>query len=218
LVSKLSAVGRGFGLGWDEAVLAVLISWAEGEAAVGDQVMVVLADAADVEQRRRLETARLSSADCTRVPSCLRPTLTRDGGSHMTDSTPAPPPPVPPTPGSSWGAVGKIRNPWGVVGLSFITFGIYFLYWTYQVFREMKDHSGEGVGGVVGLVIGLVIGVVNWFLIPSEIGNIYARAGHEKPVRGVTGFWNLIPLVGTIIWIIKVQGALNERWQSAAAA
>jgi hypothetical protein len=37
----------------------------------------------------------------------------------------------------------------------------------------------------------------------------------EKPVSGVTGFWNLIPLVGFIIWVVKVQGALNRRWESA---
>ena len=46
---------------------------------------------------------------------------------------------------------------------------------------------------------------------------MYAKAGQEKPVRGVTGFWNLIPIVGWIIWTIKVQGAMNERWESAGA-
>jgi hypothetical protein len=134
----------------------------------------------------------------------------------MTDSTPAPPPP-PPVASSGWGPVGKVRNPWAVIGLSIITLSIYWYYWNYQVFREMKDHSGDGVGGVIGLVIALVIGVVNLFLIPSEVGNMYAKAGQEKPVRGVTGFWNLIPIIGWIIWTIKVQGAMNERWESAGA-
>ena len=115
------------------------------------------------------------------------------------------------------GPVGKVRNPWAVFGLTIITLGIYFLYWTYQVFREMKDHTGEGVGGPIGLVIGILIGIVNSFLIPSEVGNMYARAGQPKPVRGVTGFWTFIPLVGLIIWLIKVQGALNQKWESAAA-
>jgi len=126
-----------------------------------------------------------------------------------------PMPPQYPTTSSGWGPVGKVRNPWGVIGLTLITCGIYFLYWTYQVFREMKEHSYEGIGGPIGLVIGIFIGVVNWFLIPAEIGNMYVRAGEEKPVSGVTGFWNLIPLVGGIIWIIKVQDALNTRWETA---
>jgi hypothetical protein len=35
----------------------------------------------------------------------------------------------------------------------------------------------------------------------------------EKPVRGVTGFWNFLPLIGWIIWMVKVQNALNHRWE-----
>ena len=132
----------------------------------------------------------------------------------MTDSTPAPPPP-PPAASSGWGPVGKVRNPWFVALISIITLGIYFLYWQYQVFKELKDHTGDGVGGVIGLVIALVIGIVNLFLLPSEVGNMYAKAGMEKPVRGVTGFWNLIPIVGFFIWVFKVQGAMNRRWESA---
>jgi Domain of unknown function (DUF4234) len=131
----------------------------------------------------------------------------------MADAIPATPEPS--AIRSGWGPVGKVRNPWAVVGLSIITIGIYFLYWTYQVFREMKDHTHEGVGGPIGLVIGILIGIVNWFLIPAEVGNMFAKAGQEKPVSGVTGFWNLIPLIGFIIWTIKVQGALNRRWESA---
>ena len=138
----------------------------------------------------------------------------------MTDSTAPVPPPAAPAPapaGSGWGPVGKVRDPWAVIGLSIITLGIYFLYWTYQVFREMKDHSHEGIGGPIGLVIGILLGIVNVFLIPAEVGNIYAKAGQGKPVSGVTGFWTLIPLIGFIIWTVKVQNALNGRWDGAVA-
>ena len=118
---------------------------------------------------------------------------------------------------TGWGPVGKVRNPWGVIGLSIITLGIYFLYWTYQVFKEMKARTGDGVGGPIGLVIGIVIGIVNVFLIPSEVGNMYAKAGRAKPVSGVTGFWTFIPLIGLFIWVIKVQGALNNSWTAGGA-
>ena len=30
---------------------------------------------------------------------------------------------------------------------------------------------------------------------------------------GATGFWNLIPLIGTIIWFVKVQGAMNNLYE-----
>jgi Domain of unknown function (DUF4234) len=126
----------------------------------------------------------------------------------------APPPSAAPAP---TGAVGTLRSPVSVILLSFITCGIYFLYWQYKTFQEMKDYSGEGIGGAVALVIGILIGVVNLFLAPSEIGKLYERAGQEKPVQGTTGLWNLIPLVGFIIWAVKVQNALNEFWEARGA-
>jgi hypothetical protein len=126
------------------------------------------------------------------------------------------PPPPPPTPAPT-GAVGMFRSPVTVILLSLVTCGIYFLYWTYKVFQEMKDYSGEGVGGVVGLVIGILISIVNVFLIPSEVGKMYERSGQESPVHGTTGFWTLIPLVGFIIWVVKVQGALNDYWEARGA-
>src|SRR5690349_6289557 len=131
----------------------------------------------------------------------------------MADTAPATPPPPPAAAAPGWGPKGKVREPVAVIVFSIITLGIYFLVWTYKIFKENKEFSGDGVGGVIGLVIGIVIGIVNWFLIPSEIGNIYARMGREKPVRGVTGFWNLIPLIGFIIWVVKVQGAMNRLYE-----
>ena len=129
------------------------------------------------------------------------------------DATPAPPPPATPAapaaPAARWGPKGKVREWVAVAIFSIITLGIYYLVWSYKVFKENKDFSGEGVGGVIGLILALLLGIVNWFLLPSEIGNIYEKMGREKPVRGVTGFWNLIPIVGFFIWIWKVQTAMN---------
>jgi hypothetical protein len=129
-------------------------------------------------------------------------------------ATTPPPPAAAPAPS---GAVGTLRSPVTVILLSIVTCGIYFFVWTYKTFEEMKAHSGEGVGGVVGLVILFLIGPVNWFLMPSEVGKLYEGAGQEKPVQGTTGFWNLIPIVGGIIWIVKVQNALNEFWEARGA-
>jgi hypothetical protein len=103
-----------------------------------------------------------------------------------------------------------------VILLSIVTLGIYGLYWQYASFQEMKDYSNEGIGGIVGLILALCIGIVNWFLLPAEVGNLYARAGRTKPVSGVWGFWLLLPIIGAIIWIFKVQGALNDYWESVS--
>jgi hypothetical protein len=134
----------------------------------------------------------------------------------------APPVPAPPsapatTRTGSWGPPGKIRS-WGVVAiLTIITCGIYGIFWQYFLFTENKEYSGDGVGGVVGVILAIFVGIVNWFLLPAEIGNIYAKAGKEKPVSGVTGFWLFLPLVGFFIWVYKLQTAENNLWESAGA-
>jgi hypothetical protein len=119
---------------------------------------------------------------------------------------------------SNTGPLGERRGVGFVIIISIITLGIYFLYWTYKTFEEMKQHTGEGLGGVIGLVIGLVIGIVNYFVIPSEVGKMYQGDGREAPVSGMTGFWVLIPLAGFIIWVVKVQGSLNRYWESKGTA
>ena len=130
----------------------------------------------------------------------------------MADTTPAPTPP-PQAAAAGWGPKGKVRDPLAVIIFSIITIGIYFLVWSYKVFKENKDFSGAGVGGGIGLLLAILLGIVNWFLLPAEIGTIYERMGREKPVSGVTGFWNLIPLIGWIIWVVKVQGAMNRLYE-----
>jgi amino acid transporter len=126
-------------------------------------------------------------------------------------------PAAPADTGANTGPIGETRS----IGLSIlwfiITLGIYGIYWTYKTFEEMKRHTGQGIGGVLGVVIHLVIGVVNWFVIPSEVGQMYQRDGREPPVKGVTGLWNLLPIIGTIIWFVKIQGSLNRYWESKGA-
>jgi len=114
--------------------------------------------------------------------------------------------------------LGKPRGVAFVIIMSIITLGIYLLYWYYKTGDEIKKYSGEGLGGVLWLVIGLVIGIVMWFVAPSEVGNhLYKKNGMEPPVSGKTGFWMLLPLVGFIVYFVKVQGALNRFWESKGA-
>jgi hypothetical protein len=113
--------------------------------------------------------------------------------------------------------LGKPRG-WVVVFLlTLVTLGIYGLVWQYKTFQEMQDYSGDGIGGVVGLILAIFLGFVNWFLMPAEVGNLYAAEGQEKPVSGITGLWNLLPLVGTFIWLAKTQNALSAFWEAHGA-
>jgi hypothetical protein len=113
--------------------------------------------------------------------------------------------------------LGKPRGWVVVLLLTLVTLGIYGLVWQYKTFQEMKDYSGEGIGGVVGLILAIFVGFVNWFIMPAEVGNLYAAEGQEKPVSGIYGLWNLLPLVGTLIWLAKTQNALSRFWESHGA-
>jgi hypothetical protein len=110
--------------------------------------------------------------------------------------------------------VGRHRNPLTVVLLSIVTLGIYLLYWIYITFAEVRARRGKGTSGIVGLLLALI--PVSIFLLPSHIGDMYAEAGKPKPITGYTGLWALIPLVGGIVWLFKVQGRLNEFWSMAS--
>jgi hypothetical protein len=117
------------------------------------------------------------------------------------------------------GPVGNTRS----IGLSILwailTLGIYTLVWTYRTQEEVKRYSGNGVGGVVGLVIYILISPVTFFVVPSEVRYLYEDLdGGTSPVRGVTGLWILLPIVGVFVWFFKVQGALNRYWESKGAA
>ena len=101
-----------------------------------------------------------------------------------------------------------------------ITLGIYGWYWAYKTQDEMKQHTDEGLGGVVGLVVWILLNAVTAFTIPSEIGNMYAKDGREKPMTGWTGLWlypGILLVIPAIVWFVKVQGALNRYWESKGA-
>jgi hypothetical protein len=102
-----------------------------------------------------------------------------------------------------------------------ITLGFYGWYWAFVTEEEMKQHTGEGLGGVLGLVIWILLSPVMAFVIPSEVGKMYTRAGQQPPVTGWTGLW-LFPfgvfIVPAIVWFVKVQGTLNRYWEREAPA
>ncbi len=112
------------------------------------------------------------------------------------------------------GPAGKPRSSLAVILLGIVTLGIYTLYWQYASFEELKDHTGQGIGGGLALVLAIFLGIVNVFLLPSEIGDLYQGAGRARPVSGWTGLWVLLPFVGGIVWVVKTQGALNRYWES----
>jgi Domain of unknown function (DUF4234) len=102
------------------------------------------------------------------------------------------------------GPTGQPRGVGFGILMTIITVFIYAYYWSYKTFEELKQHrGGQGIGGVLALILMFV--------------QMYAEDGREKPVTGKTGFWCLLPIIGNIVWFVKVQGALNTYWQSKGA-
>ena len=133
--------------------------------------------------------------------------------------------PMPEVPaGAQWaqpsGPIGSVRGTGVAILLFVVTFGLYSLYYYYATHKEMKRHSGDGLGGVLGLVLSLFVGVASPFLLSSEVGRLYERTGRAKPISGATGLWAIpgfLILVGPIVWFVKTNGALNAYWRSLGA-
>ena len=110
--------------------------------------------------------------------------------------------------------VGRRQIGWQVAGLTFLTLGIYRIIWEYRSFKDLKAFAGEGVGGGWGLTWAIIFPIVNSFLLPAEIGRIQSGDNDWDAVSGGTGFWIFLPIVGWIVWTIRVQDAMNRVWDS----
>ena len=90
------------------------------------------------------------------------------------------------------GNTGPLGQPRGIgfgIILYIITLNFYSWYWVYKTQEEVKQHAGDGLGGVLGLVVWIIISPVSAFVIPSEIGRMYQKDGQHSPVTGWTGLW-----------------------------
>lgn len=122
------------------------------------------------------------------------------------------------------GNTGPLGQPRGIgfgILLFIVTLGFYGWYWSFKTHEEMKQHTGDGLGGVLGLVIWILLSPVSAFVIPSEVGNMYKQDGQEPPMTGWTGLWlfpGVLLIIPAIVWFVKVQGALNRYWEAKASA
>jgi Domain of unknown function (DUF4234) len=128
-------------------------------------------------------------------------------------STPPPAPgsPPPPPPGTA-GPLGKPRSIGLVILLTIVTFGIWAIVWSYQNGEEIKQHARTGLGGVAYLFITLLIAPITMFLMASEVEQLYRREGKEPPITTIWGLWFLLPLIGNIIWYVRIQRSINDYW------
>ena len=124
---------------------------------------------------------------------------------------PAPAPGAAPAPGGA-GPIGKPRSVFMVLVLSIVTLGIWTVVWSYQNGEELKRHTGTGLGGVAYLFITLLISPVTMFLMAGEVEQMYRKRGMEPPITTIWGLWFLLPLIGNLIWYVRIQHSLNDYW------
>jgi hypothetical protein len=116
------------------------------------------------------------------------------------------------------GPIGNTRSIPLSILWAILTFGIYTYIWVFRTHNEIRQYSGNGVGGWLGFIIYFVFSPITWFLVPSEVRYMYEDLdGGHSPVRGIWGLWFLLPIVGAFVWFIRVQGALNGYWESKGA-
>ena len=125
-------------------------------------------------------------------------------------STPAPPPP---SAGSvATGPLGTQRSIGVTILLTIVTLGIWTLVWSYQNGDELKRHANTGLGGVAYLLITLFISPVTMFLMAGEVEQLYRREGKEPPITTIWGLWFLLPIIGNLIWYVRIQKSINDYW------
>ena len=96
--------------------------------------------------------------------------------------------------------------------LTIVTCGVWAVVWAYQNGDEMQRFSGKGAGGVIHLVVTLLLSPVTMFLLAGEVEQLYRDDGQEPPITTLWGLWFLLPLIGNLVWYLRIQDAINDYW------
>jgi hypothetical protein len=102
------------------------------------------------------------------------------------------------------GTQAKVRNPLGVIGLTFITLGIYTIFWYYFVNKEMAQmgqaRDTTDLGDNPGKSV-LAITLGAFLLVPPYISiyNSWKRLNSGERLTGLTGMG---PGLGLLLWVL----------------
>jgi hypothetical protein len=124
------------------------------------------------------------------------------------EPTPAVPPPGAHPP------IGRARSVGLTILVSIVTLGIWTWVWSYSNGEELNTYRRDGLGGVAYLLLTIFISPVTMFLLASEVERLYTDEGEPPRITAVWGLWFLLPLIGNIIWYVRIQRAINEFWQA----
>ena len=120
----------------------------------------------------------------------------------------------------------KVRNPWAVALLPFVTFGIYHLVWWYRINRELRDFGrarGRDLGqnptaSVLALFPGgllIVPALVSYWRGTKRVQEAARVAGREPQVNGWIAL--VLYIVLAPAYWAYLQVALNDDWRTEAS-
>jgi hypothetical protein len=118
----------------------------------------------------------------------------------------------------------KVRNPWAVALLPFVTFGIYHLVWWYRINRELRDYgAAKGIdlgqnptNSVLALFPGSLIivpALLTYYNGFQRVQKATETSGKETP-NGWIGLI-LYLLLAPALWAY-IQVSLNNVWETDA--
>ncbi len=113
--------------------------------------------------------------------------------------------------------IGKPRSIGLTILLAFVTFGIWTLLWTFWNGEELRRYRVDGLGGGIFLLFAFLVYPVVMFLMADEVAKLYEEDGQEAPITAIWGLWFLLPLIGHIIWYVRIQRSLNDFWLAKGA-
>ena len=113
-----------------------------------------------------------------------------------------------------YGPIGKPRSVGLTILVSIVTLGIWTWVWSYWNGEELRKYRNTGLGGVGYLIITIILSPVTMFLMANEVENMYRAEGEEPKITTLWGLWFLLPLIGHIIWYVRIQNAINGFWQA----
>lgn len=121
-------------------------------------------------------------------------------------------------------STAKIRDPWGVLGLTFLTLGIYHLYWWYQANKELMNY-GIGKQRDLGTSPGLSLLAIWFGAYTLFIAFVWTIVGTTKRIRRaqeLAGVESVDPWIVALLWVftfgigalVYYQYQLNKVWNA----
>ena len=113
-------------------------------------------------------------------------------------------------------SLGENRSAGNVFLLGIITLGIYTLVWFYRINKEMKLHTDweDDPGKAILALFIPIANLVSFYRTAKRVRRMQELCGDSGELLnpGSTFACLFIPLIGGIIYISNVQGALNRHW------